>query len=114
MSDPTGNNGKGNAKLTSDTLGLKDNSTFLKSSSTVSSDTTSHASFRDLVKLAVNSATTDLLNVLNKISGFGQNQNPQSGGLADPTADTTKQGAGYVSTEQSIKSALKDLLKPNE
>ena len=66
------------------------------------------------MKLAVSSTTTDLLNVLNTISGFGQNQNPQSGAIADPTADTSKHGAGYVNTDQNVKTALKDLLKPNE
>jgi hypothetical protein len=66
------------------------------------------------VKLAVSSATTDLLNVLNTISGFGQNQNQQSGAIVDPTADTAKHGAGYASTDDTTKTALKDLLKPHE
>jgi hypothetical protein len=81
--------------------------------STPKDSDTGHGSFRNLVNLAVNSATTDLLNVLNTVSGFGQSQN-KSGAIADPAIDIGKNGAGYVDNDHNIKSALKDLLKPHE
>ncbi|WP_352956533.1 hypothetical protein [Mesorhizobium sp. M0924] len=58
--------------------------------------------------------TTDLLNVLKTISGYGQNHNKQSGASTDLTSDQTKPGAGYASTDYTAKSILKDLLKPHE
>ncbi|RWE27251.1 MULTISPECIES: hypothetical protein [unclassified Mesorhizobium] len=58
--------------------------------------------------------TTDLLNVLNTIKGFGQNQNKSSGATSDLTSDKGKQGAGYGQTDDTLKKALKDILKPNE
>jgi len=57
---------------------------------------------------------TDLLNVLSKIRGFGQDQNQPSGAITDPTSDATKHGAGYVNTDHAAKTALKDILKPHD
>jgi len=74
------------AKVTSDSLGLKDTTQFLQSGSTEgNSDAVSHASFRHLIGLAASSVTTDLLNILNTIRGFGQNQNQPSGASTDLT-----------------------------
>jgi hypothetical protein len=58
--------------------------------------------------------TTDLLNVLKTISGFGQNHNKPSGASTDLTSDQTKPGAGYASNDHTAKTNLKDLLKPHE
>ncbi|MGX9148316.1 hypothetical protein [Mesorhizobium sp. 128a] len=58
--------------------------------------------------------TTDLLNVLNTIRGFGQNQNKPLGASTDLISDKTKQGAGYANTDDTVKKALKDILKPHE
>ncbi|MDX8521655.1 hypothetical protein [Mesorhizobium dulcispinae] len=58
--------------------------------------------------------STDLLNVLNTIRGFGQNQNKPLGASADLTSDQTKQGAGYANSDDTVKKALKDILKPHE
>ncbi|MGX5849095.1 hypothetical protein ACWGTO_18665 [Mesorhizobium sp. PL10] len=58
--------------------------------------------------------TTDLLNVLNTIRGFGQNQNKPLGASTDLISDKTKQGAGYTNTDDTVKKALKDVLKPHE
>ncbi|WP_184871761.1 hypothetical protein [Mesorhizobium sangaii] len=58
--------------------------------------------------------TTDLLNVLKTMSGFGQNQNKPSGSSADLTSDQTKHGAGYANNDHTAKTTLKDLLKPHE
>ncbi|WP_246461232.1 hypothetical protein [Mesorhizobium sangaii] len=58
--------------------------------------------------------STDLLNVLKTMSGFGQNHNKPSGASSDLTSDQTKHGAGYASDDHSIKTTLKDLLKPHE
>jgi hypothetical protein len=57
--------------------------------------------------------TTDLLNVLKTISGFGNNQNKPSGASTDLTSDQTKPGAGYASNDHTVKT-LKDLFKPHE
>ena len=57
--------------------------------------------------------TTDLLNVLKTISGFGQNQNKPSGASTDLSSDQTKHGAGFASNDHTAKT-LKDLLKPHE
>ncbi|MER8917058.1 hypothetical protein NKI32_24890 [Mesorhizobium sp. M0761] len=107
-------NGPGHkANVTTNTLGLKDSTQFLQSGST-DSGAVSHASFRQLVGLAASSVTTDLLNVLNTISGFGQNQNKPLGASTDLISDKTKQGAGYANTDDTVKKALKDILKPHE
>ncbi|WP_181181702.1 MULTISPECIES: hypothetical protein [unclassified Mesorhizobium] len=58
--------------------------------------------------------TTDLLNVLNTVKGFGQNQNKPSGATSDLTQDKGKQGAGYGQTDDTLKKALKDILKPHD
>ncbi|MER9657866.1 hypothetical protein NKJ26_31350 [Mesorhizobium sp. M0152] len=58
--------------------------------------------------------TTDLLNVLKTIGGYGQNQNKPSGASTDLTSDQTKPGAGYASNDHTVKTSLKDLLKPHE
>ena len=58
--------------------------------------------------------TTDLLNVLNTIKGLGPNQNKTSGATSDLTSEKGKQGAGYASTDDTLKKAMKDILKPNE
>ncbi|MDG4879738.1 hypothetical protein [Mesorhizobium sp. WSM4884] len=58
--------------------------------------------------------TTDLLNVLSTVKGFGQSQNKPSGATSDLTSDKGKQGAGYAQTDDTLKKALKDILKPNE
>ncbi|WP_245460237.1 MULTISPECIES: hypothetical protein [unclassified Mesorhizobium] len=58
--------------------------------------------------------TTDLLNVLNTVKGFGQNQNKPSGAISDLTSDKGKQGAGYAQTDDTLKKALKDILKPHD
>ncbi|MER9171979.1 hypothetical protein NKI12_32755 [Mesorhizobium australicum] len=58
--------------------------------------------------------TTDLLNVLKTISGSGNNQNKPSGASTDLTSDQTKHGAGYASNDHTVKTNLKDLLKPHE
>ncbi|WP_127416705.1 MULTISPECIES: hypothetical protein [unclassified Mesorhizobium] len=58
--------------------------------------------------------TTDLLNVLNTVSGFGQNQNQSSGAASDLTSDKGTQGAGYGNTDDTLKKAMKDILKPHE
>ncbi|MBZ9820035.1 hypothetical protein [Mesorhizobium sp. CA4] len=72
------------------------------------------ASFGKLVSQAANSATTDLLNVLNTVKGFGQNQNKPSGATSDLVSDKGKQGAGYGQADDTLKKALKDILKPND
>jgi hypothetical protein len=74
----------------------------------------SPASFGKLVSQAAASATTDLLNVLNSIKGFGQNQGKPSGATSDLTADKGKQGAGYGQTDETLKNALKNILKPHD
>ncbi|MER8937757.1 hypothetical protein [Mesorhizobium opportunistum] len=58
--------------------------------------------------------STDLLNVLKTIGGFGQNQNKPSGASTDLTSDQAKPGAGSVSNDHTVKTTLKDLLKPHE
>jgi len=57
--------------------------------------------------------TTDLLNVLNTVRGFGQNQNKPSGATSDLTQDKGKQG-GYAQNDDTLKKALKDILKPHD
>ncbi|WP_373424820.1 hypothetical protein [Mesorhizobium sp. SARCC-RB16n] len=58
--------------------------------------------------------TTDLLNVLKTIGGFGQNQNKPSGAITDLNSDQTKPGTGYANNDHTAKTTLKDLLKPHE
>ncbi|WP_245262412.1 hypothetical protein [Mesorhizobium sp. WSM3626] len=57
--------------------------------------------------------TTDLLNVLNTVRGFGQNQNKPLGASTDLTSDL-KHGAGSANSDDTVKKALKDILKPHE
>jgi hypothetical protein len=57
--------------------------------------------------------TTDLLNVLNAVKGFGENQNRPSGSASDLTTDKGRQGAGFGNTDDTLKNALKDILKPH-
>ncbi|MBZ9705581.1 hypothetical protein LB543_02425 [Mesorhizobium sp. ESP7-2] len=58
--------------------------------------------------------TTDLLNVLKTIGGSGNDHNKPSGASTDLTSDQTKHGAGYASNDHTVKTTLKDLLKPHE
>ncbi|WP_457103716.1 hypothetical protein [Mesorhizobium sp. URHB0026] len=58
--------------------------------------------------------TTDLLNVLKTVSGSGGNQNKPAGASTDLTSDLSKPGAGYASNDHTVKTTLKDLLKPHE
>jgi hypothetical protein len=51
--------------------------------------------------------------MLNKIKGFGGNQDKGKGSNSDPTLDTTKLGVGQTDTDHTIKTILKDLLKPH-
>ncbi len=67
-----------------------------------------------MIGLASTSLTKDLLNVLKTISGFGNNQNKPSGASTDLTSDQTKPGAGYASNDHTVKTSVKDLLKPHE
>ena len=46
--------------------------------------------------------------------GFYQNQNKLSGATSDLTSDKGKQGAGYAHTDDAVKKALKDMLKPHD
>ncbi|MER9581976.1 hypothetical protein [Mesorhizobium sp. M0276] len=57
--------------------------------------------------------STDLLNVLNTIKG-GQDQHKPVGASTDLISDQTKHGAGYANTDDTVKKALKDILKPHE
>jgi hypothetical protein len=94
---------------------LTDTTKFLQSGSTdTNGDPGKHASFGQLVSLAATSVTTDLLNVLKTISGSGNNQNKPLGASTDLTSDQTKPGAGYASNDHTVKTSLKDLLKPHE
>ncbi|MEI8720264.1 hypothetical protein [Mesorhizobium sp. ISC11] len=86
----------------------------MQSHPATSSDTDSQASFRQLVGLAGGSVTSDLLNVLNTIKGLSPNQNKTSGATSDLTSDKGKQGAGYTNTDDTLKKAMKDILKPND
>jgi hypothetical protein len=97
--------------LTASTLGLTDSKQFLQSGS---SGAASPASFGKLVSQAASSATTDLLNVLNAVKGFGQNQNKPSGAASDLLSEKGKQGAGYGQADDTLKKALKDIMKPND
>ncbi|TIR89253.1 MAG: hypothetical protein E5X08_28375, partial [Mesorhizobium sp.] len=111
--DADGSPGHRTAAVTANSLGLKDTTQFLQSGST-DSDAVSHASFRQLVSQAAGSVTTDLLNVLNTIRGFGQNQNKPLGASTDLTSDQNKQGAGFANSDDTVKKALKDILKPHD
>ncbi|RWL34834.1 hypothetical protein [Mesorhizobium sp.] len=97
--------------MTASTLGLTDSKQFLQSGSSGGGNP---ASFGKLVSQAAASATTDLLNVLNSIKGFGQNQGKPSGATSDLTSDKTKQGVGHVQTDDTLKNALKNILKPHD
>ena len=101
------------AKVSADVLGLKDIKQFLQSGP-ASGNIHGDVSFGQLVSQAAGSVTTDLLNVLNTIKGFGQNQNKLSGATSDLTSDKGKQGAGYAHTDDAVKKALKDMLKPHD
>jgi len=79
-----------------------------------SENSAGRTSLHDLVGQAAGSVTTDLLNVLRSISGFGPEQNQPVGNGADPTADQNRHGVGFGSTEDSASRALKDMLKPRE
>ncbi|MCA0032665.1 hypothetical protein LB568_17965 [Mesorhizobium sp. B263B2A] len=92
---------------------MKDTGQFLQSGST-GNGSGGLPSLRHLIGLAAGSVTTDLLNILNTIKGFGQNLNKPSGASTDQTLDVTKHGTGYASTDHTAKATLKDLLKPHE
>ncbi|OHV89262.1 hypothetical protein ORS3428_15890 [Mesorhizobium sp. ORS 3428] len=58
--------------------------------------------------------TTDLLNVLNAVKGFGQHHNKPSGATSDLTSDKGRHGAGYAQNDDTLRKALKDILKPHD
>ncbi|WP_296739232.1 hypothetical protein [Mesorhizobium sp.] len=97
--------------MTSSTLGLKDTTQFLQSGS---GGGNGKSSFGQLINQVVGSTTTDLLNVLNSVKGFGQNQNQPSGATSDLNSDKGKQGAGYGQTDDTLKNGLKNILKPHD
>ncbi|WP_244420857.1 hypothetical protein [Mesorhizobium japonicum] len=101
------------ANVTSDSLGLKDSGQFLQPGST-GNGSGGQPSLHHLIGLAAGSVTTDLLNILNTIKGFGHQQNQPSRATTDQTLDATKHGTGYASTDHTAKTTLKDLLKPHE
>ncbi|TGZ39323.1 hypothetical protein EN805_30070 [bacterium M00.F.Ca.ET.162.01.1.1] len=101
------------AKVTTDTLGLKDTNQFLQSGSTDSS-AGGRPSFSQLLGDAAGSVTTDLLNALNSVRGFGQNQDKPSGTNTDLTSDKGKAGGGYTNVDDTLKKAMKDILKPHD
>jgi len=90
---------------------LKDVKKFLQPGSDGSGN---GGSFKQLVSQIVGAVTTDLLNALNKVKGFGQTQNKQSGATSDLTSDKGKQGAGSAQIDDTLKKALKDILKPHD
>ncbi|UCI10349.1 hypothetical protein [Mesorhizobium sp. B1-1-8] len=54
------------------------------------------------------------MNILSSVKGVGQTQNKPSGAASDLTADKGKQGAGYSQTDDTLKNALKNILKPHD
>jgi hypothetical protein len=68
--------------------------------------------FKQLISLAILSVAADLLNLLGNVAGFGQAQNKPSGSTLDLTSD--KQSSGYVQTDDTVKKALNNILKPND
>jgi len=68
--------------------------------------------FRQLISLAIISVAADLLNLLSNVAGFGQTQNKPSGSTLDLTSD--KHSAGYAQTDDTLKKALNNILKPHD
>ncbi|WP_181183769.1 hypothetical protein [Mesorhizobium sp. CU2] len=93
------------------TLGLRD-TTFL-SSGPGNNGGGDYSSLRFLIGMATSSLVADLLGALNKIKGFGNTQDQGGGAKNDPTPDTTKLSGGHTDNDHTVKSILKDFLKPN-
>lgn len=68
--------------------------------------------FRQLISLAIISVAADLLNLLSNIAGFGQPQANHSGSTLDLTSD--KQSTGFAQTDDTLKKALNNILKPHD
>lgn len=68
--------------------------------------------FRQLISLAILSVAADLLNLLSNVAGFGQNQSNHSGSTLDLTSD--KQNTGFAQTDDTLKKALSNILKPHD
>jgi hypothetical protein len=102
--------------ITSQSVSLKDRSQFLKSDAKAASNgwTDQFGSFRHLVGLASNSVASDLLRVLKPVKGFGPDRDRKSDANADLASDIKKHSAGLADTDHSAKTALKNILKPND
>lgn len=68
--------------------------------------------FRQLISLVVVSIAADLLHMLASVTGFAQAQNNPSGSTIELTSD--KQSTGYAQTDDSLKKALNNILKPHD
>jgi hypothetical protein len=107
-------NNKATSAITSQSLGLKDRSRFLKSEANADRKTDALTSFRHLVGLASNSVATDLLWVLKPVKGLGPDKEQKPDTSADLTSDVKKHAAGMADTDHSAKAAMKNILKPND
>ena len=108
-----GNNENGSTSsqagsISTDTLGLKDIKQFIQSGGLSDSPDM----FRQLISLVVVSIAADLLHLLASVAGFGQTQNKPSGSTIDLTSD--KQSTGYAQTDDTLKKALNNILKPHD